>query len=148
MLIAALNSNREGECFTLERCSASDTVVVVNLVINAPFWDGDHENDCSITAEMMPLSRSSLVTLRETVASWLRTDVTDAQLLNGAHQLAADEHFVLDVVFGSRDDTIAPPEKPTVTLRYRIGKLSGQFSFVTDQSCIMNFSRGLLQIAG
>ena len=46
----------------------------------------------------------------------------------------------LNLIFAARFDTISLDDKPVVTTTYRIGRLIGGFSFVTDQSCLNLFA--------
>ena len=84
--------------------------------------------------------------LRFAIDAWLETDVRNADLLDGKHQLAATADFTFDWLFGRRSDLIASIDKPVVTIQYKLGKLRGEFALITDQSCLRDFTRGLRQL--
>jgi len=115
-------------------------------VLVAPDWSSDRDlESAGLTAELW-LSISSLAELCAAIEAWLETNVTNASLLDGTHHLAASEDFVFDLTFGKRCDLISSPEKPVITLQYKLGKLCGEFSFATDQSCLGCFATELRQL--
>lgn len=146
-VIIGLNSNSGAESFTFEFRYATESEVVVVFVLVAPYWSGDHDLSSTILTAELPFSSLRLSQLLAAIESWLETDVSNADLLDGNHHLAASDDFVFDVSFGRRPDLISSPEKPVVTLQYKLGKLCGECKLITDQSCLHDFAQGLRQLA-
>lgn len=146
-MIVGLNSNDGGESFTFEFRYATESEVVVNFDLVAPFWSGDHDLASTSLKAELPLSSAHLSQLRAAIESWLETDVSNAALLDGKHHLAASHDFVFDLSFGRRQNLILTPEKPVVTIQFKLGKLNGECKFITDQSCLCDFAKGLMQLA-
>ena len=145
-VIVGLSSNSGGETFTFEHCSTRGSEVVVTVALVAPSSGGDYDLDSTVITAQLPLSIIRLRGLLEAIETWLATDVSNAGLLDGKHSLAAPDYGVFDMSFGKRNDLVSAAEKPTVTLHYKFGRLNGEFAFVTDQSCLRDFSNDLQQL--
>ena len=148
-MIFGLNSNNGSESFTFELRYATELDFVFSFVLDAPYWSGcDLDLESTVMSAELALSKDRLSELRFAIEAWLETDVSNADLLNGKHQLAATPDFTFDWQFGRRPDLIASIDKPVVTIQYRLGKLRGEFAIITDQSCLREFTRGLRQLPG
>lgn len=147
LVIVGLNSNSGGESFTFEFRYATDLEVVVSFTLVAPYWScGDLDLESTVMTAELPLSKNRLSQLRLAIDAWLDADVSNADLLNGKHQLAAAQDFTFDCLFGRRDDLISSNDKPVVSIQYKLGKLCGEFALITDQSCLRDFAKGLRQL--
>ena len=146
-MIFGLNSSSGGESFTFELQYAKDSEVVVSFVLVVPYWyGGDFDLESTVMTAELALSKRRLSELRLAIDAWLVTDVRNADLLNGKHQLAAAPDFTFDWLFGIRSDLISSIDKPVVTIQYKFGKLCGEFALITDQSCLRDFTKGLSQL--
>ena len=148
-----LNSNLSYESIQLTPVSVGETHGEFELSINGQHWDGDHEHAIRLTSESIFLSCDRLRELASQLQAWLESDDCGRLPFTGESPLADDNaNAELNLIFAARPDTILPVDKPVVTVTYRIGRLVGEFSFVTDQSCLRLFAdeinRTVATIAG
>lgn len=139
MVPITLNSNLSYESIQLIPVSMGDCNGEFELRINGQHWDGDHEHAVRLTSESILLSCGRLRLLVDNIHIWLELDSSLA--FAGEYPLAVDTaNAELTLIFADRSDTISSDDKPVVTATYRIGRLVGEFSFVTDQSCLKLFA--------
>lgn len=67
---------------------------------------------------------------------WIQSPNVGINTFAGDYSLAADGYSTFDLIFCDRPDTISSVGKLVVTIRFHIGRINGEFSFVTDQSCL------------
>ena len=108
--------------------------------INARIWDGDHEQSATFSADNLVLSTARLRELKDRIEAWLGSTQVGNVAFSGEYSLAADGYSRLDLIFGPRKDVIASHDKPVVTVGFNVGRVSGEFFFVTDQSCLRLFA--------
>lgn len=129
-----------GESLELQVGSFRDGLVDCAVKLYARIWDGDHEQSASLSVENIVLSASRLGELRNRIETWLASKQVGTVALSGEYQLTADGYSRFDLIFGMRDDIIASSDKPVVTIGFKIGRINGEFCFVTDQSCLKLFA--------
>lgn len=145
-MIVGLTSNMGDSSFTIEPCATHESDIVCDVVLVTSPVVGDYDLNSTVLTAQLPLSIIRLRCLLGAIDRWLATDVRDAAALDGKHLLVDHCCGRLDLEFGRRSGLIAAVEKPTVTIRYRIGRSSGELVFVTDQSCLREFADDLRQV--
>lgn len=144
-----LRSNKGGELIRWEFRSTSghgdSSTLVCDLSVRASYWGQDADpRDVNLTIRQLPVRRAALETLEKHLRGWV--DLPIAELAHTPLVYMADAGGMFDnhvsLSFGPRDDLIAE-RHPCVTLRYGLGKLAGEMSFVTDQSCIRDLCDGI-----
>lgn len=116
-----------------------------SLQVNTRIWDDHNETFASVAADRVVLSRESLKRLQRDIKSWLESPDVGIAAFEGDYSLAASrESAALDLVFCSRADVISSSDKPVVTIAFDFGRMKGEISFVTDQSCLGVFATELL----
>lgn len=137
----SLNSSLSCESIQLFPISVGETHGEFELNINGQHWDGDHEHAIRITAESIFLSCDRLRELVNRIHGWLNSDDCGRLPFIGEFPLTNETaNAELNLIFAARSDTISSEDKPVVTANYRIGRMTGEFSFVTDQSCLKLFA--------
>ena len=140
----SLNSNLSYESIQLTPISIGDVYGEFELNLQGQHWDGDHEHAIRLTSESIFLSCDRLRALVERIHAWLESDDAGRISFAGDFPLASNTSTAeFGLTFADRPDTISSDDKPVVTATYRIGRLAGEFSFVTDQSCLANFARDI-----
>jgi len=141
MAFISLNSNLSGESIQLTPISVGKSHGEFELSINGQHWDGDHEHSIRLTSESILLSCDRLRELVTRLHDWLNAIDGGRLPFTGEFALTDDAaHVELVLVFADRPDTISSDDKPVVTAHFRIGRLIGESSFVTDQSCLSLFA--------
>ncbi|GAB5405027.1 MAG: hypothetical protein Aurels2KO_32580 [Aureliella sp.] len=136
-----LNSSLSYESIQLTPISVGETHGEFELSINGQHWDGDHEHAIRLASESIFLSCNRLRELASKLHAWLESNDCGRFPFTGESSLADDNaNAELNLIFAARPDTISSEDRPVVTLIYRIGRLVGEFSFVTDQSCLRFFA--------
>lgn len=138
----SLNSNLSCESIQLTPIWVGDVRGEFEFCVNGQHWDGDHEHAIRLTSESIFLSCDRLRTFVDRINTWLESG--DAGLLSFVGEFPLEDdtaNMELSLTFKDRPDIISSDDKPVVTVTYRIGRLAGEFSFVTDQSCLANFAR-------
>jgi hypothetical protein len=90
--------------------------------------------------------RGDFVDLRKHLQDWLRLPLQalEPELLDREFTFTRLPGQDLTIRFGAREDTI-DGRKPTVTVRAAAGPLTGEWHFVTDQSCLGQFEEELAE---
>jgi len=91
------------------------------------------------------LSAARLRELKDRIEAWLGSTQVGTVAFSGEYSLAADGYSRLDLIFGPRKDVITSNDKPVVTVGFHIGRVSGEFCFVTDQSCLKLFADDVIR---
>lgn len=141
-----LNSNMSGESLELQVGSYRDGLVDCAVKLYARIWDGDHEQSASLSVENIVLSAARLCELRNRIETWLASKQVGAVSFSGEYPLAADGYSRLNLIFGTREYIIASSDKPVVTIGFNIGRINGEFYFVTDQSCLTLFAGDVARV--
>lgn len=115
------------------------------LRINARIWDGDHEQSATFSLENLVLSAARLRELKDRIETWLGSPNVGSVAFSGKYSLAADSYSTLDLIFCPRNDVIASDDKPVVTIAFHVGRVRGEFCFVTDQSCLRIFADDVIR---
>jgi hypothetical protein len=104
-------------------------------------WVGDHTDDINVSIAGIWLRAEDLRELRSVVAGWLARPLSElnAELLQGEFQLARMPGQSVRIRFGSRPDVIGG-RHVVVTVAFVAGPLSGEYYFLSDQSCLQSFS--------
>ena len=137
----SLNSNLSCESIKLSSISKTETWREFELYISAKHWDGDHEHAVSVTSESIFLSCELLTNLAQAIQTWLTSNDSLRLPFAGKFPLAhASANAEFTLIFEDRSDIISSDDKTVVTSAYRIGRLAGEFSFTTDQSCLRLFA--------
>lgn len=107
-------------------------------------WFDDDTHESNVTIAGMWLRAEDLLELRSVLAKWLARPLSelDAELLQGEFQLARLFGQSVRIRFGSRSDVIEG-RHIVVTVAFAAGPLSGEYYFVSDQSCFKSFNREL-----
>lgn len=113
------------------------------MKINARIWDGDHEQTAAFVVDNLVLSGARLRQLKNDIDDWLGSMHVGTVAFSGEYALAADGYSTLDLIFRHREDIITSNDKPVVTIKFRVGRVVGEFCFVTDQSCLRLFADDL-----
>ena len=140
-----LNSNMSDESLVLQVGANKSGLVNCAIAINARIWDGNHDQSSSLAVDNLVLSASRLSELKNRIEVWLASNQDGTVAFSGEYPLAADGYSRLDLNFGTRMDTIAPRDKPVVTVVFKIGSINGEFCFVTDQSCLRLFASDVVR---
>ena len=144
-----LRSNKGGELVRWELRSTSghgdSLTLVCDLSLRASYWgQGSDPRDVSLTIHQLLIRRAALEDLEKHLRGWVELPM--AALARTPLEYSADAGGLFDnhisLSFGPREDLIAE-RHPCVTLRYGLGKLAGEFAFVTDQSCIRDLCDGI-----
>ena len=141
-----LNSNTGDQSLVIETSIYGAELVDCELQLNARFWDGDHEQTATFSANNLLLFTSQLCELKNQLVAWLRSPQIDLVAFSGEYSLAADGYSKLDLTFGRRKDVIASNEKSVVTVRFHVGLMTGEFYFVCDQSCLGLFAQDVMRV--
>ncbi|HXT40335.1 MAG TPA: hypothetical protein VN887_09955 [Candidatus Angelobacter sp.] len=114
------------------------------LELKGCHWDGDHTFPFSTTIDGLWLRADDLEALRDHIAKWVSLPMNElvSDGLTRCFQLARLPGQRLSVQFGPRSDLVSGPN-PVVSIVFSAGKLSGEFHFVTDQSCLNLFAHEL-----
>ena len=115
-----------------------------SMQIRGRHWDGDHSHGIEVAIAGMWLRAEDLREMRSVVARWLARPLSElkAELLHGEFQLARLPGQSVRIRFGSRPDVIEGGHV-VVTVAFAAGPLSGEYHFLSDQSCLEPFSREL-----
>ena len=107
-------------------------------------WDGDQTHDINVAIAGMWLREEDLRELRSVIASWLARPLSElnAELLQGEFQLARLPGQSVYIRFGSRPGVIGG-RHVVVTVAFAAGPLSGEYYFLSDQSCFECFNHEL-----
>lgn len=147
--VISLHSNLSDESLTLTPVAIGERSAAYDLAIHARVWDADDEHAVQLTAEAVTLSTQLIRHLASEVLDWVQSDASGAEPLVGMFDLSAEDTVVLRLGCADRADVVSSADRPTVTIEFRLGRLDGSFCFVTDQSCLNAFARGLrLSIEG
>lgn len=114
-------------------------LVDCSIKINARIWDGDADQTATFSADKLVLSGARLRQLKHEIEDWLGSPHVSTVAFSGEYSLAADAYSMLDLISRHRKDIIASKDRPVVTIRLKVGRVVGEFSFVTDQSCLRLF---------
>ena len=134
-----MNSNLSAESLELQAGLDRSGLVDCAFTINARIWNGDQKQSATFSADNLVLSAARLRELRDRIEAWLGSTQVGTAAFSGEYSLAADGYSRLDLIFGPRKDVIASNDKPVVTVGFNVGRVSGEFWFVTDQSCLRLF---------
>jgi hypothetical protein len=121
--------------------NANSRVIKTTLRIQGTHWDGDHTHEISLMIEALWIISEKLVETRDCIRSWVDQPLNQLVNSNLKNELELTElpGQSLTLRFGSRPEIISGIN-PVVTVTYRAGPLSGEYIFVTDQSCLGNFA--------
>ena len=125
---------------------AGDSLTLVcDLSVRASSWrSGSNPGDVDLTIHELYVRGGSLDLLERHLRAWVELPL--AELARTPLEYSTDAGGVFDsgvrLGFGPRADLIAS-HHPCVTLRYDVGRLAVEFSFVTDQTCIRELCDGI-----
>jgi hypothetical protein len=150
------------------RCSARPRsarrgIVPCELSIEGRFWQRDRAlssasltQDFHVALPQIMIDVSALETLHDLLVewqgNWRRVEVelgvpAGDPRISEMEAAAGDQR--LSVLIGESPELISSAQKPVCTIRYDNGpRMSGQCSFVVDQSCIRICSEGLREFIG
>ena len=144
MVHISLNSNLSNESIQLTPISIGDNYGEFELCFKGQDWESEHDHSIRLTSDLIILSCDTIRSLVQSIEKWLQHGDPDRYPFNGEFTLAADTSDAqFNLIFAERPDTISPAEKSVVTAKFRFGRLSGEFSFVSDQSCLRLFASAL-----
>lgn len=146
---ATLRSNDGESCVTLQFGTVDHYTSTIlwesSIGIEGHLCDGNHDLfPLRMSMEGIGLCIDAIASLQARIADWVNAplDALLAEKLDGEFELAALNGQRLTLCFGAQQDTVLT-RKPTVTLRFSGGALSGEFHFITDPSCLALFSHAL-----
>ncbi len=145
---AELRSNDGESAFALDlegrSTYATEPGYEAFVQIRGRHWDGDHTHDIDVAIAGMWLRAEDLRELRNGIARWLARPLSElkAELLQGEFQLARLFNQSVRIRFGSRPDVIEG-HHVVVTVTFAAGPFSGEYHFLSDQSCLQSFSHEL-----
>ena len=140
----SLNANLSSESIHLLPLFSDEEVGEFELKLRGQHWDGDHQHEIFLESQSILLSKQNLRVLAVDLKNWLNSEEMKDNAFAGDYSLAHETAFAeFKLIFADRDDTIAADEKPVVTTIYEIGCFAGEFSFVTDQSCLTALVRDI-----
>lgn len=146
------NSGRESVRWDLsgERTSQNSKVLLCDVQLTGQYFgatlggDDPKLRDYALVLRRLAIGVPELDRLSSFLRSWLHLPLAD----QANHPPAFDANVgglfdqSLIMSLGKRDDTISAG-KPVATFRYIAGRLRGELSFVTDQSCLRILSEGI-----
>ena len=123
---------------------AHELVYESTIRIKGEHYDGDHSFPLSTEVDGVWLSGTELVSLRDHMVKWVKQplDQLIVENLTAEFQLASLQFQSFTIRFGARDNVISE-QNPVVSISFLFGKLSGEYYFVTDQTCLTSFSNEL-----
>ena len=136
-----LNSSLSYERLELSTIAIGKSECEFELAIYTHHWDDEHENGVRLTSESVLVATESLLNVASRIATVFENNSAPESTIVGEFPLAAKSSFAqLTLVFGPRPDVL-DGNKPVVTIHYKLGRCVGQVFFVTDQSCLRQFSK-------
>jgi len=122
-------------------------VILSSLVIKGDYWDVekrlapsprlDLTSNVIVELKQILLSEEGLMALMNNLDTWFNKPFSFELNISGSGE---DEVWV---VVGPRDDLISSLDRPVFSLKYISSRMKGEWSFVTDQSCLNILLEGL-----
>ena len=143
MTSITLNSTLSGESIVFEIVDANSQLVECSITLNVRLYSDNQKQFSTIQFQRFKIPITRLQKLRSKLLQWL--DSQDAGLVGfkGLFPLVKERTVRFEIDFNDRPDIISSNDKSTVTARYDFGMARGEFSFVTDQSCLRLFASDL-----
>jgi len=145
---AILNSNSgDTKLELLFKCQASyahESGYESTVRIKGRHWDGDHVFPLSVKMEGIWLRSDDLIKMEHHISSWLKQPIDKIEVddLSKEFELARLPEQSVLISFGSRADTVSSMN-PVVTISFSAGPLKGNHHYITDQTCLEMFAKGL-----
>jgi hypothetical protein len=147
------SSGRESARWTVvrENRAANEPVLFCDVALAGNYFGEPLSVDTvrpgrDFTLEMHGLAVpiSTLIRLLTIMRTWLTLSLSELRSSNLALDCEMGGLFDQRValVIGDRADTISSGH-PVATMKYVVGRMKGELSFVTDQSCLASFCRGI-----
>ena len=115
-------------------------LILTALTHKGKYWDRERSlragfaaeltDDYNVVLPQVVLSRNKLEELVERLNAWL------LEFSSFEIDLSGHSDQSISVFIGQRDDLISRPDRPVFSLTYSTSRMKGQWSFVTDPSCI------------
>jgi hypothetical protein len=108
------------------------------------YADGEHPEDLEFVARDLFVLTANLEQLVQLLRSWLDLSLPQQSRtpLDVSEELGGRFDNQLTLKLGRRADTLSG-QNLVATLTYSLGRFCGEFSFVTDQSCLRIFCDGI-----
>jgi len=130
--------------------------LLVEVVFTGKYWDrvkraqkkfgpSDRAKEFSLILPQVLLAESQLKNVHSKLLRWLKTPIDRfaSVSLRLEEELAGLDSQRFAMTFGDRDDLIIDIGHVACTISYSAKSLSGEISYVVDQSCIQTFVDGL-----
>ncbi len=143
---ASINSNRGEMKVSIDLSSGyhfeTDEGFHGTVSISAQEWDGeDHDLPINLKLDGFRLSRSRVVEMVSQLSTWCKMPLEEmkASPLLARFELCRLPGQSVLLEFGPRSDTI-DERKPVLSFAAKMGRVSMETHFVTDQSCLAMFA--------
>ena len=105
------------------------------------FWDGDHDQEYDTRIDSIWLQRAAIENLQTHIQNWISQpiEVMATSELKGRFDMGGVPGQMLRLEFGPIARIISE-SKPVVSLSWELDNLTGSCTFVTDPSCLRQFS--------
>ncbi len=124
-------------------------VIVCDLELSSSYAGqaGDDHHPVVVEARQLAIRRSELEEIVHRLLEWANLPLARLAItpLNATFVVGATFDNTVTLTFGARADVISGHNQ-TATFSLRMGKLRGEFVFVTDQSCIRSLCYGMCSV--
>ncbi|HEX8289568.1 MAG TPA: hypothetical protein VF556_16410 [Pyrinomonadaceae bacterium] len=114
--------------------------------ISGKFKDAKLVEDCFLKLPQLSLVEWELERLYSHLAKWLQTPLSlleETPLEYIADLTASTDYQFFEMKFGITGNNIVPRGQTECTISYKASGISGEISYIVDQSCIRIFAEGL-----
>ncbi|HLY11707.1 MAG TPA: hypothetical protein VKW04_20570 [Planctomycetota bacterium] len=122
--------------------------LVLQILLKGVCWTSDDLPEAVLTARDVRIESEALLGMTASINTWVGLPLEEQKgkpLVERFVLVKGDGH--LELRFGPREDMIASGGNPILTVVYDFGRLRGQFSFQTDQSCLRQFGDEIRALA-
>ncbi len=150
-MIAILNSNNGKATLSFElKGSSVDTDgkwLAINIYYSGTTWAISDEQDLNISMSNVKILALSLSQMCNHLDEWVKLplDIHAKTPLVYSSSFGRTHGEILNIIFGKRDNVISG-DKPVLSFVYENGNTKFDSCFVTDQTCIGEFSDNLQHI--
>jgi hypothetical protein len=136
-----LRSNDGHHSVEWEVAGFAETGLIADTTLWGLCWSTDDTPEAYLTAKGVLIDSRLLGEFEDGLRRWVELPLDDQvkkPLRVGLKLVSGRGDHQLELRFGPREDLIPSGSNPVVTVIYKFGRLSGEFSFTTDQSCLRN----------
>ncbi len=124
-------------------------LILMAITQKGKYWDREQSllsgfaaeltNDYNVILPQVVVLRNKLEELVERIEAWF-LEFSSFEIDLSGHSDQSISMFI-----GQRDDFISRPDRPVFSLTYSASRMKGQWSFVTDPSCISAMRLDLIE---